>query len=142
MLGYIIVPSGLASVEIFILTVTSLRFILHSIVLVDSVKVPEVAFGDGLMGSPIVLVVVVVMEDAESVNIPGLSSSTWFEIVVVLYSSNGGLETARARLEIRESLLSPTRGAARDDSVTHKSTTNQKPRDASIFKLVPFMLIF
>ena len=130
MLGYIIGPSGLASVEIFILTVTSLRFILDSIVLVDSVKVPKVAFGDGLMGSPIVLVVVVVMEDAESVmedaesvNIPGLSS-TWFEIVVVLYSSNGGLETARARLEIRESLLSPTRGAARDDSVraeTHQT---------------------
>ena len=85
---------------------------------------PGEVVGDGVMASPIVLVVMVVMENAESVNIPGLSSSTWFEIVVVLYSSNGGLETARARLEIRESLLSPTRGAARDDSVraeTHQT---------------------
>ena len=67
------------------------------------------------MASPIVLVVMVVMENAESVNIPGLSSGKWFGIVVVLYSSKGALETARGRLEIPKSTLSPAQGAARDE---------------------------
>ena len=53
------------------------------------------------MASPIVLVVMVVMENAESVNIPGLSSGKWFGIVVVLYSSKGALEKAGRCLEVR-----------------------------------------
>ena len=37
------------------------------------------------MASPIVLVVMVVMENAETVNIPALSSGKWFGIVVVSF---------------------------------------------------------
>lgn len=131
----VVVPTGSVFVVIFICGVTSPRFVvtLCSIVFVDSVKVPGVVVRDGVMAFPKVLVVVVVLENAETVNIPSLSSGKWFGIVVVLYSSKGALETARGRLEIRESLLSPARGAARDKSLMHKNTSSQKPRDARIF---------
>lgn len=129
----VVVATASVFVVIFICGVTSPRFIVGSIVFVDSVKVPGVVVRDGVMASPKVLVVAVVLENAETVNIPSLSSGMWFGIVVVLYSSKGALETARGRLEIRESLLSPARGAARDESVMHKNTSNQKPGDANIF---------